>query len=215
MLLVEAKMFYFTSDLLAENGAEYTLNADTEKVRFTLNNYEDQFRMSDDEIQYAVYINDVQYGATSVLNETKSSVTIEMDVENGHVYEVKAVGVAGYEKTLSATFTVLENKTGFYKSLDTTNRNYVLLTVWTQMVSGDVEVSFPAGLIPDTTDSDMAGTENYVDGAYKAGKLYAKTHFENYTSKTYRFFKENLSATYTVDDFTVTVGERTAEPGTP
>lgn len=213
-MLVQAEMFYFTSDLLTEEGAVYTINPDTTSISFTLNNFIDSFRVSEDEIQYEVYVNNEQLGGTAVLNESKHTAKITFDVEAGQTYGVRAVGNAGYTKTLSATFEVAEKPTGFFKHLDNSNSNYVLLTVWTEQISGEVTVSFPDGLIPDTTNSELENIKNYDNGSYIAGSI-TGIRLEEYHSRTYRFFKEDPSRAYSVDDFTVTMGARVAQTGTP
>ncbi len=226
-MLVQAKMFYFTSDLLTQEGAEYTLNPGTTSVTFTLKDHIDEKRYSECEIQYEVYVDGVktdkagkptENSATGLLNAEHRTDEITFDVEAGKTYNVKAVGNAGYTKTLSATFTVQPLPTGFYKHLepDTANDYFVLLTVWTENVTGDVTVDFPDGLIPDATDPHLANIQNYFDGSYQ-GTSTGEINFSEYNSRTYRFFKENPSRIYSVGDFTVTMDTLTgpAQPGTP
>lgn len=213
-LLAEARMFYFTSDLLKEEGADYVLNPDTTSVTFTLRNHIDELRYSDDEIQYDVYVDDVQLGSTAALNMENQTDEITFSVQPGRTYRVRAVGNAGYQKVLTATFEVLPYETGFYKHLvDQPSSNYVLLTVWTQNLSGNVTVNFPAGLIPDATDPDLDEVHNYTSGHYTQGSV--TVSFDVYSSKTYRFFKENPGNSYSVGDFTVSMGNTAAVPGTP
>ena len=212
-LLVQAKMFYFTSDLLTEDGAEYTLNSDTTSVRFTLNNFADALRVSEDPIQYTYTVNG-EKSATGQLDSTNKSKTITFSVKAGETYTVSATGIAGYEKTLSATFKVAEAPAGFYKHLDTSDEYYVLLTVWTQDVSGDVTVRFPEGLIPDTTDEKMANVQNYTAGGYTSGVV-PESNYGKYSSQTYRFFKVDPALVYTVKNFSVKMGDQEAVSGTP
>lgn len=214
-LLVEAKTFYFASDLLTEEGAEYTLNPGTNSVTFTLKNHIDEKRYSECEIQYDVYVDNVKQGTTAVLNDGNKTDEVTFAVEAGKTYQVRAVGNAGYTKTLSATFTVQTLPDGFYKYLepDTASDYFVLLTVWTENVSGNVKVQFPDGLIPDATDPDLAAIDNY-DGSYKSAST-GEIGFSGYSSKTYRFFKESPSRIYSVNEFEVTMGQQEADPGTP
>lgn len=213
-LLVQAKLFYFTSDLLKENGAEYTLNPGTETITIRLNNFADANRVSEVDIQYRVFVNDAPLDNTAVLAAgSANSVDISFPVEEGRIYEVRAEGAAGYTKTLTATFAVGQPAAGFYKHLSSTDY-YVLLTVWTEDISGDVTVTFPAGLIPDDTNPELAGIGNYAGGTYGSGTT-ARHSFGQYSSRTYRFFKENPGTGFGVDDFTVTMGEKTAVAGTP
>ena len=212
-IVAQAKTFYFSSDLLMEAGASYNLNPGTTQVEFSLRNYADEFRSAEDEITYDVYVNG-EHVEDGTLNWLDTEDTITIDVEAGKTYRVQAIGEAGYRKELSAIFTVEPPAEGFFKHLDTPDAHYVLLTVWAQDISGDVVVSFPAGLIPDATDEKLASVYNYADGHYVAGST-NPVQLEEYGSVVYRFFKEDTSATYSVEDFTVVMGEKTAVVGTP
>lgn len=208
-------MFYFTSDFLKEEGASYTLMPNTTQVSFNLINHIDELRYSDDDIKYKVYLNDVELGQ-GVFDKDTTTAVFTFPVENGKTYQVRAEGEAGYKKTLSATFVVMEPSRGFYKHLDNSNEHFVILTVWTEDLSGDVEVNFPAGLIPDTTDEKLDDVINYVDGQYVSGKTPTPTEIQVYSSFSYRFFKYDTQNPYSIDDFTVTMdGEITAVPATP
>ena len=208
-LLAQAKMFYFTSDLLTEENPTYKLNPDTAVVRFDIRNHIDALRFSEDNIQYDVYVNDVQLGQTAELTgNTVSKNTIEFSVSAGHTYTVRAEGSAGYTKEIYATFEVLESPAGFYKHVDATDENVVLLTVWTQDISGNVTVQFPAGLIPDATDSKLASVTNFSGSSYGAGET-APLALGAYESFTYRFFKETPGTNYTAGQFTVKMADGT------
>ena len=54
--LFSAKEFYFTSDLLTEDGAKYVLNSTASEVSFTLGNFGDKLRYSQDNIKYEVSV---------------------------------------------------------------------------------------------------------------------------------------------------------------
>ena len=159
---VVAPNFYFESDLLTENGAKYTLNAGTGEITFTMTNSADDLRFSDSDVTYTVTSSD---GTLSITGGTfnkggKRTVTVTLsDLENGKSYTVEAVGKAGFQKTLSATFTVeSEPKTlHMHTQLDSTKQAYVVLTVWTKDLAGTVTVTLPQGLIPDNTDPKMSG----------------------------------------------------------
>lgn len=217
--LFAAKEFYFTSNLLEVGGADYILNSNADSVTFTLSNGADELRYSEDDITYTVTadggILSTGTGTLTGGSHNKTSITLS-DLKKNKTYTVTAVGEAGYESTLKATFTLANEGEGVYKYLDTAaDPAYVLLTVWTENVSGNAEVTFPAGLVPDTTDSAMADVKNYSDGSYTSGNFTDGTGFDNtYSSHVYRFFKTD-SASYSVGDFTVSVGGHVAGPGTP
>lgn len=208
--VIAAKEFYFTSNLLADTGKEYQLNASATEISFTLGNNEDELRYSEDEISYTV---EVDNGATlkildateGILENGKVSVdNIKLSgLERGKTYTVTAVGKAGYIKTLKATFKVTDNNENLYKYLDTTNGAYVLLTVWADNLKGNVSVEFPEGLIPDNTDPIMRNVVNYSDASYKAAAFGdEKNYVTEFASYTYRFFKDT-AGDISIDDFVV------------
>lgn len=216
--IVQARVFYFTSDLLVEGGEEYELNPGTESVTFLLRNHEDGLRYSEDSIQYHIFVNGVEdtskSGTMAVGSGNDVTVTIG-GLENGKSYEIKAQGVAGYQKELSATFRVKSVNEAVYKHLqDSINSPYVLLTVWAQNVSGELQVTIPAGLIPDDTDPVLDSQVNNYAGGYGAATI-TETISTTYGSRTYRFFKANPTAKFDVAQFGVTLNGITAEPGTP
>lgn len=219
-LLAQAKMFYFTSNLLAEEAdTKYILNPGTTSVEIVLKNHIDSLRISEDDIQYNIYVDDIKKDETELLaGGTPLEEKFILTVESGKTYTVRAEGNAGYTKNLYATFEVLETPKHFYKHVDAQDKNVVLLTVWTEDVSGDVTVQFPAGLIPDNTDSKLAGTGNLSGNSYGAGETDA-FELHEYESVTYRFFKDSPGMNYTADQFTVLMagGTKTIEAteGTP
>ncbi|MBP3624736.1 MAG: hypothetical protein J6J05_02715, partial [Peptococcaceae bacterium] len=205
--VVVAKEFYFTSDYLTPEGANYTLNPGTTSITFQLRNYADALRSAEDVISYTV----TATGGTLSNNSGEiakggcNRVDIELSgLVSGQTYTVTATGTAGYVETLSAVFTVAPIGTNVYKYLEQTNE-YVLLTVWTENVGGTVKLSAPAGLIPDSTDETLDEIYNYSDGAYKKIDGASIGTLDTYSSHTYRFFKETVGTPYTVDNFTVTV----------
>ncbi|MBR5328930.1 MAG: hypothetical protein IKV45_01840 [Firmicutes bacterium] len=220
--VVVSKEFYFTGNLLSESGSSYMLNTGSKSVTFTLGNNLDKLRFSEDDINYTVTVTcdgtakTVENGTLEGGKVSVDTITVD-DLENGKTYIVTATGTAGYEATLSASFTVADDGKKVYKHLDTTNPAFVLLTVWTENVKGNAVVKVTkAGLIPDNTDAVMASVKNYGtdgygifefnDGASFAGNAYA--------SRTYRFFVNDATG-ISVDDFDVTVDGQVAANNTP
>ncbi len=216
---VKALDFYFTSDLL--DGGTHTLAPGSQKVEFTLGNHADDLRCSGVNIAYAVTVTPaenvkVEYGnADQKLNfgaNQDDTVTLS-DLEPG-TYTVKAQGTGsnqegadGYQMTLTATIVVPEPELAVYKYLDTTNSEYVLLTVWSQGYQGAVTITSPAGLIPDNTDLVMKDAQ--TGGAFTDTASFRDS---GYCSHTYRFFGSGVTA----EDFTVTYdGGQTATVKAP
>lgn len=224
---VTAKTFYFESNYLTEDNHLYKLNAGTKNVSFELYNYENALRVSEMECTYKITVNSTDttftingeqvvektveikkaVGATEV-QKTDTEVVLG-NLKDGFEYEVTVKANGGYVKTLSATFAVASAKNGFFMNVENADPSYVILTVWTENVSGDVAVTVPAGLIPDTTDAVLAGIDNYDNDTYDQFEFTDSTSFSSvYSSHSYRFFKtsgydENAS-------FTVKMGETDA-----
>ena len=190
---VSSPAFYFESDFLRVGGKSYSVSAGTTSVSFILSNYEDDLRFAEDSVSYTVTASGGTLSSASgtLAGGAKSSVTVTLsDLVAGQTYTVTATASAGYEKTISASFTVEEPANKLYMNTDATDPSFVLLTVWSQDISGSVTVEFPAGLIPDNTDPVMAGVDNYVAGEYVAGDFSDATSFaSSYSSHVYRFFK--------------------------
>ena len=92
----------------------------------------------------------------------------------------------------------------FDEYTDAENEAYVLFTVWTENLSGNVTVEFPTGLIPDNSWPDMAGILT-SDGKFT--QLFAEN-----SSRVYRFIK---TSAYTGQAFEVTCGSITATEKIP
>lgn len=229
---ITAKKFYFTSNYLTENNHEYKLNAGTDSVTIDLYNYdcENPALVSEVDCSYSVTVtptkvdNEVSVsGAPSTAPaDTPKTLPITISgLDNGNSYKVTVTSTGGqydsttgkvntgYVKTLSATFTVADTTDGFYMNVDdTTDPHYIVLTVWTENITGDVKVTFPAGLIPDSTNPILKGAKNYQGGNYGAGSVTDAENFQNsYSSYSYRFFK---TSGYTTGTFTVKLGEKAA-----
>ena len=230
---ITAKKFYFTSNYLTENNHEYKLNAGTDSVTIDLYNYdcENPALVSEVDCSYSVTVtptkvdNEVSVSAdsyTALADTTPKTLQITISgLDNGNSYKVTVTSTGGqydsttgkvntgYVKTLSATFTVADTTDGFYMNVDdTTDPHYIVLTVWTENITGNVNVTFPEGLIPDSTNPILKGVKNYQDGNYGAGIVTDAENFQTgYSSYSYRFFK---TSGYTTGTFTVKLGEKAA-----
>ena len=208
--ILAAKEFYFSSNLLTETGSSFKLNADTTTVSFTLRNSFDELRVSEVPIecdvsvttQYGTTFHSVSFsdGTTLAPNAKNETVVTLSGLTKGEVYTVTATGSGGYRQTLQATFSVSPNENYVYYHLDTANPAYALLTVWTQNVSGSLNISVPAGLIPDNTDPLLRTVYNLDGTEYAAFSVADAESFATpYSSRTYRFFRTDKELT----DFTV------------
>ena len=226
---ISAPNFYFESDYLVDGGKEYTINSSVDSITFSIKNFADDYRVSEVDIVYDVEVesNDSTFELTineedkksginnsevkegAFTKDTKETDTIILsNIKVGKTYTVTVKGKGGFEKTLSATFKVNPAEDKVYKHISQTE-HYILLTIWTENVSGKASITVPSGLIPDSTDARMS---TWLSGL---GPYEDSTSYTAYSSHTYRFFKETAGTGYTVDDFTVTVGGKEAVLGTP
>lgn len=214
---VTAKAFYFESDYLLPTGHQYELNSTVDSVSFELRNFENELRISQVKCTYEITIESDDSNFTVKVNEgeaekhTSLELTANADVktthkitleglQSGKKYKVTVTAKGGYQKTLSATFSVAENKSGFYMNVEETE-TYVLLTVWTEGDrNGKVTINVPAGLIPDTTDPIMANIDDYDGNTYT---IFDNESFQSeFSSRSYRFFKDT---NYAAANFTLTI----------
>lgn len=218
---VSAHEFYFTSDVLSEDGEKYTLSANTDKILVELSNSEDNLRYSTIDVLYGITVNDGEniYTANGRLAgnskttrrlEISENGDIKAKIQSGKTYTVTAVGQNGYEITLKATFTVLPESAVIYKYIED-EEYYVTLSVWAQNVKGNVKVTYPNEfLAADNTDDAMQNVKS-TDASFTDSMNFTDT----YSSHKYRFFKKDLTKEYTADDFNVVCGSITAAMKVP
>ena len=236
---VYAASFYFESNYLTANNQHYSIGAGKTGFTLELRNFENALRVSEVDCTYYVTVtadsNTVTIGgvntktATYTVAKGTTPVTTEVKVgglEDGKTYHISVTAIGGaknssgdveegYQKTLSATFTVGEDVSGAYMYVDSSDPSMVVLTVWTKKANGDATVTFPAGLIPLSTDPILSGVHNYEGGKYVSKSFTDSTSFnaEGSHSRTYVFIK---TADYDESKpFTVTVGGTTAIIGIP
>ena len=142
--------------------------------------------------------------------KTVQTVTIS-GIEPNHDYKVTVTANGGYTKTLQATFSVAKLEEGFFMNLDTSNDEFIILTVWTvgNSFTGEATISVPAGLIPDATDSKLTSIDNYNAESGKYTAFDFGDTVSAFSARSYRFFK---TADYNSNDkFTVKIGETFAK----
>lgn len=215
-----AKEFYFTSDLLSEEGKRYVLNSGIEEITFDLKNHEDNLRYSEDTLNVSVSLyeitaeGDVLVGGlteadsqnvqnpltSSIQGGTVNQLTVTISsqgLQKGKQYRIAATAEAGYTKTLYAVIEISSDTTNLYMNVDNSQKEIVLLTVWTEKLNGTLTMTVPEGLVADESDSDIK--------ASCAGSTCNDTSnfVKDYSSKTYRFFKTNPNIAYKASDFKV------------
>lgn len=219
----------------------YKLNApvspaETTSVTITLHNFVDALRVSDMDTRYTVSVTGSDVSAVQVKDglgnvlpdasgtidheETKEAVITIDGLAAGQTYLVTVTGEGGkegerqgYLETLQATFEVAPKDAEVYLYVDDSDpeNNCVILTVWTENVTGSAQITVPEYLIPDNTDPVMAAVKT-GQGSFTDAVSFA----EAYASHSYRFFKAPGAGDYDEESFdTVTVGAVTAVAGTP
>lgn len=202
--------FYFTSTFLTREGSSYTLSPDTDSLEIPVCNYADHLRITGEDIEYAYTVTkgntEVKKGR-GTLTATGNATTENISLSGlaAGTYDVTVQATSPYTATLKGTFVIPKESQDIHYSVnDQEGSPYVLLTVWTDNYDGKVQVNWPAGVIPDSTDTKLQGASTYSSGSYVAGK--ATGTCGEHSSNVYRFFKENPSKTFTRSQFVATQG---------
>lgn len=205
--------FYFTSDVLGnDNTTEYQLPVGTDSITLELRNYVDDLRWCDTDIDYEYKVTgpggtEIETGKGVITrNATKGAaapITVS-DLTTPGTYSVTAWSTKPFSQTLYARFTIAAANTELNVSLaDETNSADAKLTVSTQDYEGNFTVSWPAGVIPDQTQTEFANVNTGdSNGNYQAGSVSVAA--EKFSTYTFRFFKTDPSQKYTTDDITAT-----------
>ena len=205
-----AHEFFFESDCLTEEGKEFILSSGSTSVDVSLRNFPDELRFATTDVAYVLTVR--EKGSDEVLLQKtgslaankKSEATESVPVQSGKTYEIVATGNGGFVRTLKATFRVLPENAGIYKFVDDYDE-YVLLTVWSENVTGNVGITFPSSLLPDNTDDVMSDVLD-TDGRVTDSDNFQKA----YSSHSYRFFKTDAEQLYSAESFGVSCGEADA-----
>ena len=185
-----AKAFYFESDLLkADGNPTYYLPAGTTQITVRLKNNVDSLRHSEVDFEYTIsatgqndqkctlYGNKVDFKDETFTNLAPGT------------YTVTATTTSPYSKTLSAVFVIPASGKGIeYSVKDVSGSPVLQMTVRTNQYSGNVKISWPAGVSPDNTDPLLVGAA--------AGQSSTVINFANDSEYIFLFFKDNPSATY-------------------
>ncbi len=200
--------FYFTSTFLSREGNSYTLMPSTTSLDIPVGNYADHLRVTGEDIDYTYTVTkgdtEVKAGSgTLTATGTATTENISLTGMSAGTYQVTVKATRPYTATLKGTFIIPKESGDIHYSVnDQEGSPYVLLTVWTDNYDGKVQITWPAGVIPDSTDSSLESAKTYSDSGYIAGKTTVTSEADG--SKVYRFFKENPSKTFTLSQFTAT-----------
>lgn len=196
----EALVFYFESDYLAAAGSSnevYVLKEGVYDISFDIRNHPDSLRYAETNIQYTVSLTKdgqrVDSKSGSLAGGKQSADEIQFTVAEAGTYVVTAQATGPYVKTLQASFVVKPASNTFsYSVSDNAGSPFLKVDITSQNYTGNVVISYPAGVMPDNTDPLLTGA------ASGSCTVALKAH----GSYTFLFFKSNPSASY-ADSITV------------
>ena len=204
---VDAANFYFTSDhLSADDVPVYQLGdfkPGESEITFTLQNFVDEERCSEKEIQYTVAAHstkgDVITKNGSIGVDTKTA-TVNLTVSEDYFVNGKATvtvtaeSTAPYSETLSAVFVLYQHITTVSHTVyDSADSNRLMLYVTTGDQAGTVTITAPANVIFDRIDKRL---EN-ISGNTCTFNANANAEY------SFAFFKQDPQKTYATSDFKV------------
>ena|GEM_PF-1108280 len=156
----EPQNFFFASDLLQADSASalYYIDPMTNSFTIQLYNYEpaNSLRYTTADIEYSV---EVTGGTTSsatrsLKGKQASLVTLEITpTSKEKTVEVKVSATKPYKKTLSAKFVLAKGNQ--YSITDNIGNKAAVLTIISTDSGGEIELTLPADLIADPTDSRL------------------------------------------------------------
>lgn len=203
---VKSERFYFTSNYLTENGKKYTLSSGTKQVDIELYNYADNKRISDSTISYKYTVNGGDENQGSIVGKNKFSSTIELTNLSQGTYEVVVQATSPYTKTLKGTFEIPEEEDSITYSVDDSQGSpYVILTVSTNDYEGNIQISWPDGVIPDTTQEEFENVDTWKNNKYESGTKSIPVS-KKYSSYTFQFLKTDTTKSYSENDIQVKKG---------
>lgn len=211
--LYDANDFYFESNLLAENTNQkaYTYKHGIDYIEFILKNNIDELRYSDVSITYMVTItdlngNNVNDKSGNIINPIIDTLekgainnsTVKFENLKTGTYTVTAISTKPYKKQLQANFILTnEDDSITYQVSDAADSPVLNLTVSTKDYHGNVKITWPVGVAPDSTDVNF----ETLNTGYASGKQIVS--FKSDSEYVFRFFKENSLLVYTDADFSV------------
>ncbi len=211
--LYEAENFYFTSDLLTEDGKAYRYQKGVNSIKVNIYNSVDELRYTEYDIKYIATITDISSEiniskSDDIINEIQGTISgdsrnskeITFDNLKDGTYRVKVTTLSPYVKTLEATFVITNADNSIkYDVSDSSDSTVLFLTITTVDYSGNIKITIPDGIYPDNTDNSFSNIN--IDNSKTINIL-----FKQNSSYTYKFFKSNPQSVYSKDNFIVEEG---------
>lgn len=209
--LYEAENFYFSSDLLKTEGTTYDYKKGVDTIKINIFNNIDTLRYTETNIDYQVSITDIN--GNTIVDKNKQTINKVTGMLKGDnindkeitftnlpdgTYKVIATSLAPYKKTLEAIFVISNNDNNiYYEVSDSAGSTVLYLTVTSSDYKGNVNITIPSGLLPDSTDKNMASVN--LDNSRNMS-----INLNNNSEYSFKFFKENPQRTFTKSEFIVT-----------
>ena len=173
-----AKQFYFNSDTLQVENPQYLLydwnGEDTYNIKLNLNNYEDELRYTNEDIEYEIIVtseNENISATTSLENnigilkgatKSKQEISIFIDskeiISEGEAIEIviTANSTVPYEKTIMATFIVHVHKSNKYEvSLLDENLQYTNLCIENKEQESNITIKYDNTKVTLDTNNEL------------------------------------------------------------
>lgn len=181
----EPQNFFFASDLLQADSASalYYIDPMTNSFTIQLYNYEpaNSLRYTTADIEYSVEVTGgtLSSAAEPLKGKSANSETLEI-VPTSEEVVVKVSATKPYKKTLSARF--LLAKGNQYSITDAEGNKAAVLTMISTDSGGEIELTLPAGLIADPTDSRLVKKNSSFYFISPGSGIYSLVLLKNYTN---------------------------------
>lgn len=193
--------FYFTSDLLREDGAAYGLSDWGAGIPIRLRNYEDALRVTQGTISYTVaYATDndsaVMGGAEGNLvgPAAMEAELLVVPDETAKEVTVTVTAAAPYSRTLSATFKATGTLQPQYQVLDSPGEPTATLLVTGGPRTKVFTITYPTGLSLDRTNQALTFTNSSVTLKVEASASYSILIFKEDPYQDYSEAKRDIIA---------------------
>ncbi len=209
---VTPKSFYFESDLLGDTGNAPQYYVGTNEIRVDVMTYADELRVSEVDVTYKLTLTEqgsaepmrILIPEQPIAAGTKTPTQhLFSGLEYGKTYILTASATAPYTKTLTATFTVYDERNSVsytvYPGADDVasaqyGDNIVYVEVKTNEILKNVSVYWQNGYVPDNSYEPMADSQGTVD---------LNVSLAPYGTHILRFFKADSTVTYDPSKFFV------------
>lgn len=204
--------FYFESTVLKEEDPPiYEYEKGVDSISIDLNNFVDELRNSELNIDYTVSLTDSNGNTMTDVNgntiDDKTGVlpkdrryteNIEFKNLKSGTYTVTANAIGPFRKTLKANFVITQRDDEIkYSVSDIIGSAILQLTISTQDYSGDVQINWPEGVSPDSSESKFQN----VNSGFSQGN--SVVHFEANSEYTFNFFKKSPKDVFKTENFSI------------